>query len=698
MNRQALQAQQTTQPTTALTVGVSQRKCACGNHTMSGECAECSKKKQTSQRAPSHARADHLTKSPFPAGERVERDREVPSIVHEVLRSPGRPLDPDSLAFMQPRFGHDFSGVRVHTGAKAEESSKAVNALAYTVGRNVVFGAGEYAPHTSRGKQLMAHELMHVVQQRGAPSPSSADQLTLDAHDSAFEAEARRTSKDVFARGSGAAATSSIQARLSSSAQMISRADPDAVGYTMRLGRTARTGIQFSPTNVTDTRVGPVTVRGGLLSGGASRLNVIIGENLTLRALARQLLPLWTTATPFTPTGAVAPLPLDIITEDELAHGLLVYNQTYLPVPAMTNWRSGLRFPLPVEIDDATGVATLHPLQIRALAGAFDPAWAPFLDLRAPATVAPPAATVAADVAAFLARETTTFARGIHLGARALTNAVAELPFIRETFRQLGPASFDVALASMDNLVNREISLLAAQRDGAAILAEIRTALAAAPATPTAAQQASLARANLILGLVTGVAAQAPPGAARTRAEKTITVDTVKLDRSSHNPSTDVRMASAILSQCNVRVTPGVNATATNAQTIGWLGGNTDLRASRGCGTVTVEERSLFPGAAATFGFGARFRAFFPATLSGFSASGYSFPPFCATGPAAPFRNVAVVQNSGDTASLAHELGHILLNSGAHPAGGLMTPRPAQPAMRLPQLIDPQCTTIYNNA
>ena len=103
-----------------------------------------------------------------------------------------------------------------------------------------------------------------------------------------------------------------------------------------------------------------------------------------------------------------------------------------------------------MEIDESTGVATLHPTLIRNLAGAFDPAWAPLLDTRATATAAPPAATVTADVTAFLARETTALARGIHLGARAETNAVAELPFIREVFQQLGAAGFDVALALMD--------------------------------------------------------------------------------------------------------------------------------------------------------------------------------------------------------------------------------------------------------
>ncbi len=68
---------------------------------------------------------------------------------------------------MEPRFGHDFAHVRVHTGSKAAESARTVNALAYTAGQNIVFGAGNYAPGTSTGRRLMAHELTHVVQQQG---------------------------------------------------------------------------------------------------------------------------------------------------------------------------------------------------------------------------------------------------------------------------------------------------------------------------------------------------------------------------------------------------------------------------------------------------------------------------------------------------------------------------------------------------
>jgi len=90
----------------------------------------------------------------------------VPPIVHEVLRSPGKPLDASTQAVMEPRFGHDFSHVRVHTDAKAAESARAVNALAYTVGQDIVFLGGQYLPNTIAGQGLVAHELAHVVQQK----------------------------------------------------------------------------------------------------------------------------------------------------------------------------------------------------------------------------------------------------------------------------------------------------------------------------------------------------------------------------------------------------------------------------------------------------------------------------------------------------------------------------------------------------
>ena len=89
----------------------------------------------------------------------------APAIVHEVLQSPGKALDPAARAFMEPRFGLDFGGVRVHTEPRAAESARAVNAVAYTVGNSIVFDSGYFSPGTDRGKQILAHELTHVAQQ-----------------------------------------------------------------------------------------------------------------------------------------------------------------------------------------------------------------------------------------------------------------------------------------------------------------------------------------------------------------------------------------------------------------------------------------------------------------------------------------------------------------------------------------------------
>jgi hypothetical protein len=131
-----------------------QRKCACGQSTASGaECEEC-KKKELQRKAAGTAKAET-----------------APPIVHEVLNSPGQALDHEARNFFEPRFGYDFSKVRVHTDATAAESARAVNAVAYTVGRNVVFASGQYAPDTEPGRALLAHELTHVRQQGSSQEP-----------------------------------------------------------------------------------------------------------------------------------------------------------------------------------------------------------------------------------------------------------------------------------------------------------------------------------------------------------------------------------------------------------------------------------------------------------------------------------------------------------------------------------------------
>ena len=94
----------------------------------------------------------------------------VPDSVGETLRTTGQPLDARTRATMESRFGFDFSGVRIHADGQGARSAEAVNALAYTVGDDVVFAGGHYSPRTADGQRLLAHELAHVVQQRGGAS------------------------------------------------------------------------------------------------------------------------------------------------------------------------------------------------------------------------------------------------------------------------------------------------------------------------------------------------------------------------------------------------------------------------------------------------------------------------------------------------------------------------------------------------
>lgn len=160
------------------------RKCACGGSAHS--CEDCRRQLSTLR---------HCAAS-------VSESAPAPRVVCDVLGSPGRPLDDASRAYFEPRFGHDLSQVRIHADAQAARSAEAVNALAYTIGRDVVFAEGHYRPETSAGKQLLAHELTHVVQQSGGRrggvlgSPESA------------EAEAKRVGSR--AAGSGAARVSSF--------------------------------------------------------------------------------------------------------------------------------------------------------------------------------------------------------------------------------------------------------------------------------------------------------------------------------------------------------------------------------------------------------------------------------------------------------------------------------------------------------
>ncbi len=130
-----------------------QRNCACGRSVgVSGACEECRRN------------GLNLQRHPIPKNDPTE----VPPIVYDVLRSPGQPLDPATRAFMEPRFGHDFSDVPVHTDTRVAEPASALNALAYAVGRDPALGTGQYAPGTSKRRQPLAHELTRAMHQSGA--------------------------------------------------------------------------------------------------------------------------------------------------------------------------------------------------------------------------------------------------------------------------------------------------------------------------------------------------------------------------------------------------------------------------------------------------------------------------------------------------------------------------------------------------
>ena len=202
MTDRASAAERTTRP--AGSPYVLRRQCACGNHSSGGTCDACSDKKRKLQTklavgstdSPQEAEADRVADqimsapahSPVrPAAPRIQRHADsadeggqtAPPSVDHTLQSSGSPLSPPVRRDMERSFGTDFSAVRIHSDGAAAESARDVGAHAYTVGRDVVFGSGRYAPETSHGRRLLAHELTHVVQQSGGEGYSGAGASTL---------------------------------------------------------------------------------------------------------------------------------------------------------------------------------------------------------------------------------------------------------------------------------------------------------------------------------------------------------------------------------------------------------------------------------------------------------------------------------------------------------------------------------------
>jgi hypothetical protein len=165
------------------------RKCDCGGGP-DCDCDMANDRKQKEKESPKTA-LHRAALSP-------SKPSQAPPIVHETLRSSGQTLDPETQAFFEARFGQDFSQVRVHADARASESARAVNALAYTVGSSIVFGSHQYSPGTAKGRQLLAHELTHVTQDNQTPPPSGAP-LGIGPDNDEHERHAERVSRQVTA-------------------------------------------------------------------------------------------------------------------------------------------------------------------------------------------------------------------------------------------------------------------------------------------------------------------------------------------------------------------------------------------------------------------------------------------------------------------------------------------------------------------
>ena len=145
------------------------------------------------------------------SGSAAETPATVPPVVHEMLSTTGQPLDSASRSFFVPRFGYDFSQVRIHDDSEAHRSAAALDAQAFTIGRHIAFSSDRYAPDTVEGRRLLAHELVHVVQQShpAAAGPQSNSFVTGPGHG---------VERDADALAAGAEPTSALSVEKRSSA------------------------------------------------------------------------------------------------------------------------------------------------------------------------------------------------------------------------------------------------------------------------------------------------------------------------------------------------------------------------------------------------------------------------------------------------------------------------------------------------
>jgi hypothetical protein len=126
---------------------------------------ELDRKKSSEREMKEKKEKINISKKPSSNSSDLETSDEITNQVSDVRADSSLLLESSTKEFMESKFGHAFSKVRIHTGEMANRSANAVNAIAYTVGNDIVFGEGQYRPDTLEGRKLLAHELTHVVQQ-----------------------------------------------------------------------------------------------------------------------------------------------------------------------------------------------------------------------------------------------------------------------------------------------------------------------------------------------------------------------------------------------------------------------------------------------------------------------------------------------------------------------------------------------------
>jgi len=562
---------------TPVRTGLLQRKCACGGTPgPSGECEECRKKRLRRKVAqPSTLNQQHS---------------KAPPIVHEVLRSPGQPLDSDTRAFMEPRFGHDFSQVRVRQVAPRRMQAR------LTIGQpndKYEQEADRVAEQIVSGGGLSSTEVNHAHNhvQRGMSAGSEEE----ETEENAVQRKSNSDGKSKMPSG-----TESYIQSLGGGGRPLSGSE--AQYYEPRFGRSFK-DVRIHTGEAADRAAKSINARAFTL-----------GKNIAF------------------------------------AHG--EYHSSSVP------GRKLMAHELTHTLQQSAGVNHVQ----RGSAGIFGGTCC----LRAPRVEwALVGAGVWKELEQGQCTGTTEDCDGMTCGG------------------------------GFYHVDNGQTGSCSTPRHDDATFSPRRWTPTSAGAGATSPVAEGSTGGNTPPNYVYDAAATAacPSGI------RTISVDLISLNGATVSPAAQLAVANTAYSGCCAQFVAGATPPQESlATTQSWLGGDTDLNLSGvTCGTPTTEESSMYTGATADHGLSSRMRVFFPASTSGYPARAFSRPPYCAGG----FPNHVVIYPNALPDTMAHEFGHILLNSAAH--AGIVNPADTTNLMVSPgrtgsNLDTSQCATIFENA